>query len=738
MRPKRIALLAVMLGALGMLGGSLVRRCGTGPAAPEESTDTAPVGVAVLTAAPSLRREALSEPSDPLPRSSDVTLGNRRGVIRGRCLSSADHAPLDAVSVVLRAWSGSALFPAGRRESQTDREGNFEVAWDGSEQPMFAIVLSSRRYSPRTIALSSSAVAAGLDLGDVLLSEGIRVVGSVVDVSGRPASGAHVEVRLYGRLGTLSTDAGDPMAVVTAAAVADERGEFDLGSLPAGMIQARARGSIGPLHDCGYWHVTPDVDTVRLRLRLEEVKSFRVRLVCEGAPVLAPAEWRLLDAHAGEAGGKFAEGPDASGGWTLLLSPGEGRRTLVVPEGFQSTMLQIAADSPEDLGVLEVVRGSDGIRVVAVDSPGGVDLLSGIVAGSRSARFPALRPAVHESEDVILVAPPIGPISVRDAVFLLTGDARYYWRSGAIGRAPSVDAPPIRLDRNETSLLAVVVTDDDTGAPISGAKVGVLRDDPTASPTLTSWGRQISTPSGPAGTEQAIVSVLSNSRGTASVPLIPGFTFRLRVSKEGYSDGFLSLGPDSASAVAVRLARGSVVELMVPSNWGGYWGEPSLLLVDGRRFLSPSSVVDGDYKFLGVPDGTVFAGPAVILKWLATTPWIDGFDSVVGVTRLDVSGHRDYTVSLRNPGDPAWILGQADADAVIVERLAEVLPRCDDPGDVPQHPVGITSDGRFQLGPLPAGRYLLRVFSRSRVVASTDLEIEPGSVLHVRIAPQGK
>ncbi|MDF1700541.1 MAG: carboxypeptidase regulatory-like domain-containing protein, partial [Planctomycetota bacterium] len=138
--------------------------------------------------------------------------------LRFRALDALDDSPLSFVHVVLRTDEGRTVFDRG----VATRDGFVEITGVPPRGSELTVVTTGRRFRKAPLQLRPGQA---LDLGDVLLVEGMRIAGRVLGPGGQPIPGARIGA--YGKgWQHAEADPGQDRALLFRTAETDINGRF--------------------------------------------------------------------------------------------------------------------------------------------------------------------------------------------------------------------------------------------------------------------------------------------------------------------------------------------------------------------------------------------------------------------------------------------------------------------------------------------------------------------------------
>ena len=118
------------------------------------------------------------------------------------------------------ARAAMRVFPRGQNETDSDKEGRFEILWNpeqwGNQEPQPVLVV---RHIRRNLAAAVD-IDEDTKTFDVNMTPGIVFTGAVIDPNGEPIAGAKINVTL--------TISGHGMTIDTADVTTDQEGQYEL------------------------------------------------------------------------------------------------------------------------------------------------------------------------------------------------------------------------------------------------------------------------------------------------------------------------------------------------------------------------------------------------------------------------------------------------------------------------------------------------------------------------------
>jgi hypothetical protein len=458
--PRRAALLALAatVAALALLAILLRDREGAHPARGAPAAP-APRAAAIRTPPPpaGLPIRVLQRPAadpDALPASFD-----------GRVVSSATGAGVSGADLTFsRAGAAASVRagPDGAFRFESPAEGRWLLA--AVTAPGFLPFAPEWGHSPVQLDAVRGRHVSGIEIH---LSPAVELLGRVVDREGAPVGGA--EVRLLGAAAEAA------LVPLPDRFVSDAQGTFRLSAPEGALVEARREGFLPGRAEVDLTAVLNRRITVELgaaHRSLGAAAPVAGRVVARGGAAIAGALVTAAPERLGGAGVPSAQAvTGADGGFTLApLDPGSYRVTARA-EGRAPAAARHVEPGVRDL-VLELAEGGR-LRGCVRDAASGAPVapFTVLVLERRS----ALRLVPQRTRSVI---DPAGCYALDD---LLPGPAAVV--ISAPGYAPSQElaveiaaggdgvVADAALDAG--GRLIGVVRDDETGAPIAGARLGV-------------------------------------------------------------------------------------------------------------------------------------------------------------------------------------------------------------------------------------------------------------------------
>lgn len=554
--------------------------------------------------------------------------------------------------------------------------------------------------------------------GELKMSAGATIFGTVSDPTGRPIAGARISTTLAG-----------PQALET---TADAQGRYELTGLPLGgiVLFAEAAG-FAPLR--GRWESIEQAggrEEVPLVLSPAGTVSGVVSNE-EGTPLRATVHFQRdgdrQDAAA-EDGGRFR---------ISTLVAGERYEMGVWAHGYQRVVLEVipATDAPEQIvtmkrapGVMVVIRDAerglpiDGAEVSVIDS-----------AGANRSRY---RTSGNEPPGHIWVTlEQAGTWTLRVlAADYEPGEVNSVTTDGVTaGAVVEVALVP----KAEVGNIYLLVRDEVTGAAISGARLGALaRREPSVS---TLFGVPVRN-NGVEVRDLGAGSTGADGRIDLAPDRIPS-GHSLAVDAEGYITAEVALDRMVATSAedprVISLDRGAVLRGRVTEGGAPVRDHPVVLWSEAAASQVVRTGVDGTFRADSLAPGAWFAAPGNIYE----------------APRVNVGWDTEDAI-LAAHARPPIVLGAGEERAVVLEILdsgasirgtvrVDGEPRMSLCARIAKNRVGPSGEpetlwsreawtgpsGGFALTGLPAGEYEVAIlsarrtatyWSRSFVLAPTD------------------
>lgn len=301
------------------------------------------------------RRAAATEDGRTVVEPPSIEHAADRVILRGRCLAAEDGAPLADVETRLRAFfAGSqdlaALAWQAPAPARTGADGRFEFAVAAHPLARFTLscwrtdrLMRSNQWEPGVLA------GTVLDLGDVVMESGHRILGRVVDEQGSGVARVRVQLESLA-LGSRSED--------------DGRFEFE-SAVPEGSwpldIQSPACDLLGPeLLEVGAAGGPPDF-VVRVRVR----EAIRGIVVDEQGLPIAGARVGVLTEEGWQRESCTA---NPEGEFTLYRRESEANPTVIEVSGLAATSTQFPGAYPWGAsGARFVVRRARAVEIRVVE-----------------------------------------------------------------------------------------------------------------------------------------------------------------------------------------------------------------------------------------------------------------------------------------------------------------------------------------------------------------------------------
>lgn len=675
----------------------------------------------------------------PFPR---IPAQNDYG-IRGHCISPGGD---DVVQVTVEA----IVHDPDTRTAQvvatasTDGSGNFEVNLQPYAGQRLILRLRHAEYAPRNVIVPAHFLSDGGDLGAVVLPRGVRVRGAVRDERGALLPAARVEWHLHSSLSGSGGAASDPAVSVFGSAQTEDDGAFDIGSLSPGSLEllVRPAGS-SRWFEAGRYLVPMDTSIVELAvtLSLDRAKTVRVQTP-KGAPIPG-ATFRALDTLWTVRNDLLeTTGPDGMGIYELHVTADFGGRVIVSAQGFRSG-LTVVSQEMNDLGTIALEPGSDRVKLILQGAQEGATVFYGVVGrGAKRSRFPALRRANVEADLTLSAGPPIDGVAAGMAIIVVDhfDESGRCWMSRDItaedyspGSAPITVAPQQLDDRQ------IVCVKELGAGVVSGAAVVLVRALEGAGTYESSWGKEMATGSGFVPSDEVLCRGTTDAAGTAHLYAVPGFRFLVSASAPGYATSTARLSEDRPMAVPLSPEGRVLVDM--PQALDPTIAGPILIQTEGRRILRPNSSDAKSASFYGLSAGRYVLGYELIGRFATYLPEvdIDRLRAISGTEIIEMRGAGlEAHVALPSVGAPSWISGRVIGTSG--ERratIADVVPSGAGTASAPIAPVGVDSSGRFELGPLLGGDYIVRLFADpSGPMITQEMRLPPG--VHADVEIDGK
>lgn len=508
MRPIHAVLLAVVL-ALVVLGLALLvghepggagsantgahGGAGTASTAAPDAALATPAGDGDADASGSGRARVASGPDD---RTAPRELGLKGRVIdaRGRPVAAAvvyaDGGGPEEFALDLAADDSFGWLK--RVETKTDADGRFVVKPQAKHQARVAVRAGGFAPYDQNFPIAG----ASHDLGDVVLEDGVVLIGRVVDASARPVAGAELfRVREQtGGLVFLGARATGALVATT-----DAQGRFRVDQLRAGPWSLRIESEDHPDQVESGETDRPGASVANLEFVLAEGDEITGRVVDAPADALAKLWVRAFPRSANEdsgadivATGEFFGAPrsarvGADGRFTLRgLKKGKGYR-LVARDSereylgrTRSTAVQANAGDrdvvlpykPETAIVCRVVDAVSGAPVEALEVSGGYGFMLPLedLEGRPQRQFPG--------GHVRFTTLSGRPRPEQRAQFTVRAKGYHDYRRDdlALVEGQDLDLGVVRLERSP--LVRVTVRDAVSHAPLAGAQVSLSEVEP--------------------------------------------------------------------------------------------------------------------------------------------------------------------------------------------------------------------------------------------------------------------
>jgi hypothetical protein len=463
------------------------------------------------------------------------------GVIAGSVVDETGR-PVETFTVVAqdsRPEGGGMISGAQLRETLTPTDGRFQL--DGAAAGTWVVTVEAPDLAPVTVSDVKVSARATTDIGQVRLTRGGTLRGSVVDPDGRPVPAAQVTARGGG---SEFVSYGDRLVAST-----DIDGAFEIKGIPTGTVKAMASHPNYAKAQVSGIEVDPAKGPAQTRMvmtqggRIEGWARQR-----DGSPMLG-VQVRLWPAESGALMGPPELVPIQADGSFLIehVAPGRHRATLMAGSAgrlhstqtrevnvHEGETVTVDFSSLEILVSGRVTRGGTPMPNVKLDLSGGTFTAVMRFVGAapsvpaRAAGPQRMTAVTREDGAYDMIAEEPG--SLRLSVESLDGKTRYLGRSIEL---PDVATYVLDLDL-PSQQIAGVVLDEDTGQPLADASV-------VAVPLAGAGG--VSTTTGPDG------------RFTLDVE---AGDYRVTAEAEGYAseDVDTTAGSSGGGELRIELARG--------------------------------------------------------------------------------------------------------------------------------------------------------------------------------------
>lgn len=615
-----------------------------------------------------------------------------------------------------------------------DVDGRFSVLLpDGSRH--LSLLVNSTGHSQAHIPVPQAIAERGGDIGRIYLPTGVRVTGELLDANGASAAGRVLTWSspvLGSRWGEALLDG---TAFTTGTAETDEHGRFDFGLVLPGTIycwaggRGHSRAALGshpvPPHraNCELLLREPAYEETVFRLNVDEGNPLPSRVLVAGTPTVweGPVKQSELDV-------------DDAGMLTLSLPRGYRGELRFQAEGFYHSDVRVnpAWEQP----VVVPLRTSPG--QVSVQLPQGWSgkrvLLGALLEGPRRTRLPRFFEAVAD-DDAVLTHPFL-ETCVRDHLraLVVTTD----WSAGCTSLHP--DEPPVagerlRLEVEELKSSKLTVSVDDDMAAGGGRQAGHLEVRRAlgrgGSCLRSARGRAMSTASGWALLDESLQRHRLDASGGVSIFLVSGFQYEVVLVSPGRAEARMPVGPSVPSSIRFETAVGGVLDLEVGQDILHRWGSLTLVPREGGPAVTTISA-PGAHRIVALRGGVYCLTPSSLASWVASLPRWQGLQEIPGflVFELAIDGTNKHTVDVAPR--PSWLSATLSGKA-LGAWLVDLVPAASATIPSPIAAVSPGVGGQIEMGPLPAGRYALRVFENGLLKSTEWIELRAGKVLKLKL-----
>lgn len=233
-----LAVAGVAVAAWALGGGAIDAAMPAAAEAPSAKVEVAEGGTTSEPTAPAPQPFEDGARRDAAPR----TAGPGEFLVRGRCIAE-DGVPIADCSAVLirgiaRTEAGNAwraqhpgTEPPAPALAHTSGDGTFAIAMEAN--PAFAVFFRAVRSDlvPAHAELATPPAGAEIDLGDVVLWRGVKVVGTVRFDDGKPCANTRVVMQNHAPEHAISRSSIRPLPHTWVSASTDEHGAFEFTDL---------------------------------------------------------------------------------------------------------------------------------------------------------------------------------------------------------------------------------------------------------------------------------------------------------------------------------------------------------------------------------------------------------------------------------------------------------------------------------------------------------------------------
>lgn len=252
---------------------------------------------------------------------------------------------------------------------QTDAEGFLEYQGILDPEDFFYCHLGGQKWVRETLVIRDWKGKKQLDLGTIVLHQGFRYAGFVVNAQGIPASGA--KVRVMGSQKRPWEDRNAGREVVEA--LTDENGRFETEAVPPGTYPLTLAGPHHVEHEAGLFDVKAS-SSRNLQLQLQSTEKTTIRIFDENsnpAPNVLLRIRRL--ANPGRSNYNYTDHlmlmevtDDAGEYWFEGIAAGEGFSLNIVLDGYSKINEVLTAGSEHEIRLTR----SQGLEVEVQDAAG--------------------------------------------------------------------------------------------------------------------------------------------------------------------------------------------------------------------------------------------------------------------------------------------------------------------------------------------------------------------------------
>ncbi|HEX6812546.1 MAG TPA: RNA polymerase sigma factor [Planctomycetota bacterium] len=674
-------------------------------------------------------------------------------VVRGRCVDDAgkplaggrlriDSSPADSERYARWVLDHGEVRPVQLTSEPTRDDGVFALAFWPPPPCRYWLRVEHEAYAGFSGPLEMIAEGATIDLGDFVMSRGVRVRGRVVDTRGAPVAAAYVYVQAEPETRLRASSARGLDAIVYRDAHTDDAGRFDFErQLVPGRYTPLVQGDLTvqspamlelaverPVEDVVIVVARPEVPTIRGKVVDEMDRPVRGVTVAAGhdgtsSKADGTFELRCLASDAKQPA-RLATGGEQ---FTKTEVPGEvawGTRDLVVRLTLGSELALRVVDRdgmPVEQGRVHV-EIADQRRSV----PGGMRVLrTNLVDGT--ARFDRVEPGRYRAivefsreSGLLPIFAPVECTGVAQQIVLRAG-------TETVRRLRVLTAAGAPVAGTRVQLCEMLGNDFDPGnvvhepgtwfRPTGGGRVLVLEEGttdadgslPVRGPADRPMGLRVL---GPGHVPVERCDVLFTTDAELVVTVEVGARLRGRIGPDGVMDELrrLAHGEDANAAAE---ARRPIVQLCRGENPRRYLPAPLRTDAESARFRIDD---DGAFDVPGLPAG----------RWHVQVRYWHASSDVAITKNVDVGDVtlRDGETTVLDPDLSRLLPGTLQAQVLRngapwanarLQLDCERGVRADGRPDVDPTPIETDADGRFShVG--GAGRYSLRhvAFAGSR------------------------